>query len=1201
MNRKLSRYVLTISSALSLGTVSSWAQTTTPGDAPTADKTAPGTDDVYLMDPFTVTSETVGYRTVDTLGGSRVRTELADTAAALTVVNSKLLRDLNATRAEDLLVYTTNTEVAGIGGNFSGLASRGFGVVGNAEGTRLINPAGVNRSRGLTAMDNTRNYFQSEIPWDGFNISRVDISRGPNSFLFGVGSPSGISNYSTNQASIFLDSGSVSAHYGSFGSTRESLDVNQVILPSELAVRVDLVNDRKLYEQKPAYNNTSRAYGALRYDPSFMNTSSSHMKIEANYENGRVDSNNPRELPPMDYISGYFDAKTNKAGYNPFTFNPNDGNTDPAASPWVSYEDIHYAWGNNVTYWYDAATGNLIKAGQAGAGGTNWSTGNYVSGFNAVKNGYNLYTTGLNHYAIAANYADPSKYPGAYDRTVSYLDKTLTDTSIFDFYNNLIDGNNKHEWQNWNTYNLSVVESLFNSALTIQAVVTHEDYSRGQEGALTGYLAPYISVDMNQYLLTTPTWLSGSTVNPDEGRPFIGGDYAGGDNESFYSHDNYQLTAAYSLRFSDFMEESFITRLLGHQDFTGLTGQYITNQEDRYFNQYGVSTSSLSSMHHTLKLGDSSINWVSYLGSSLSGKTSAAGARLSNLSDNMVPSSNPVTMWDGTWTAASSVDPTADWVNPMPTGDSNMHQSDNPANYAGYKSFKTEVLNWRDTDRLYSSGDKKRQTLSSAAFLYQGYFWDEALIPSVGIRRDKVLQQGVTAPINADTNVASMDYDMDDEGVTMYTTSISYGMVLHTSKLIKGILPKGSDVSFYYFHGSNQTPRVRYGIDGTQLPNEQGDTDDIGIQVDALEGRVSLRLTYFKTEDKYAAVSYGQPLGAKSWLIDSLPAWTLGFGACGAAAASMPSSALPADLQSNSWLWGWANEHPDTTQAIANSLKTDFVKLFPQSYWDQYGIPVNVEAIKKGDWLHVLSNGASPIPWNIANTHLIHGTSPIIDQNIESKGFELEATVRPLHNWDITFNASRIQARQTSLGEDAANYLNGMAALYLNTASGLVPEWGNYYGPVKNDFLSGLWAPYLTQVALTGSDQPEIRKWNFKFISTYNFEESFLKGVKVGGAFRWASEPILGYGIKKTTLFGKEAWITDVDQPIYGTDDSHFDLWIGYEHKLTSKIDWSVQLNLRNVGENHHLVTVAVEPDGSVAQQRIVDGMTYDLSMTLSF
>ena len=255
----------------------SLAQTSSPtsGSRPNSTASSSATpsepdDRTIVLDPFTVSTEYEGYQAVDTLGGARVRTKLADTPSSLSVVTTKFMQDLGITNAQDLLIYTTNTEVAGLNGNFSGVSTRGFGVVGAAEGGRLLNPAGVNRARGLTAMDGTRNYFISEIPWDGFNISRVDISRGPNSFLFGVGSPSGISNVSTNEA-IFKNQGSVEGHAGSFGTTRESLDYNRVLLPRELAVRIDLVNDETEFKQKPAFNHSRRT--SLSIMTCFMNQS----------------------------------------------------------------------------------------------------------------------------------------------------------------------------------------------------------------------------------------------------------------------------------------------------------------------------------------------------------------------------------------------------------------------------------------------------------------------------------------------------------------------------------------------------------------------------------------------------------------------------------------------------------------------------------------------------------------------------------------------------------------------------------------------------------------------------------------------------------------------------------------------------------------------------------------------------------------
>jgi len=79
-------------------------------------------DEVLWMSPFEVTSESVsGYTSTETLAGTRIKTDLKDLAQSISVVNSQFLQDTGATSSEDLLVYTSNTEVGGIYGNFSGV------------------------------------------------------------------------------------------------------------------------------------------------------------------------------------------------------------------------------------------------------------------------------------------------------------------------------------------------------------------------------------------------------------------------------------------------------------------------------------------------------------------------------------------------------------------------------------------------------------------------------------------------------------------------------------------------------------------------------------------------------------------------------------------------------------------------------------------------------------------------------------------------------------------------------------------------------------------------------------------------------------------------------------------------------------------------------------------------------------------------
>src|SRR6478735_8033013 len=202
-----------------LAAAASWpsllAQTTAPAAAPVA----PPEDEVLQLSPFEVNAdEDTGYAATQTLAGTRIRTDLKDVGSAISVVTRQFMQDVGATDNSTLLQYTPNAEVAGSRGTYAGL--------GNAtsidETNALRQPIG-NRVRGLATADNTRDFFITDIPWDSFNTERVDIQRGPNAILFGLGSPAGIVNASLAGAS-FRDQGNVVYRIGSYGSQRASLD-----------------------------------------------------------------------------------------------------------------------------------------------------------------------------------------------------------------------------------------------------------------------------------------------------------------------------------------------------------------------------------------------------------------------------------------------------------------------------------------------------------------------------------------------------------------------------------------------------------------------------------------------------------------------------------------------------------------------------------------------------------------------------------------------------------------------------------------------------------------------------------------------------------------------------------------------------------------------------------------------------------------
>src|SRR5690606_35264563 len=102
-------------------------------------------EEVITLSPFEVTgTEDVGYQATSTLAGTRLRTELRDIGSSISIVNEEFLNDTASNNLEDVLIFTPNTEVGGLGGNFSG--SQGASPI--PEQQRDNPSGGVTRVRG---------------------------------------------------------------------------------------------------------------------------------------------------------------------------------------------------------------------------------------------------------------------------------------------------------------------------------------------------------------------------------------------------------------------------------------------------------------------------------------------------------------------------------------------------------------------------------------------------------------------------------------------------------------------------------------------------------------------------------------------------------------------------------------------------------------------------------------------------------------------------------------------------------------------------------------------------------------------------------------------------------------------------------------------------------------------------------------------
>lgn len=239
----LSTLILDISSAQTAGP---------PAPAP-----QPMNEAAVELSPFVVGAETEqGYMATSTLAGGRTKMELRDVAAQVSVFTSELMKDMGATKQEEMLLYSSNVESPL---EFNLAVAAGFGSFRNTNPTR---------SRGLAGLSPTRNGFPTALDSDNYNVDRTTIISGPNALLFGSGSPAGISDTGLNRAMLNRTKGQVVFMFDNESSERVSLDANTVLIPNRVALRLDGVRDRRKYWIKPGGINNDRFSVAVTAQPS---------------------------------------------------------------------------------------------------------------------------------------------------------------------------------------------------------------------------------------------------------------------------------------------------------------------------------------------------------------------------------------------------------------------------------------------------------------------------------------------------------------------------------------------------------------------------------------------------------------------------------------------------------------------------------------------------------------------------------------------------------------------------------------------------------------------------------------------------------------------------------------------------------------------------------------------------------------------
>jgi len=505
------KFVVPVLAALA-GLADLTAQTTAvpPAEAPEAE--------VVVLSPFTVSAETEkGWVATESLAGSRLRTDIKDIAAPIEVLTMEFMEDFALTSVADAAIYTTNVE--GSGDNLELGPGAGFGT-GFPPPTRV---------RGLRDANNSREFFESFLPSDNYNLDRITIASGPNNLLFGSGSPAGTID-STLKRAQFRDFLKVDSQFDSNRSQRFAVDINEEIIKDKLSARFNAVHEERNFEYEPAGYDHDRYYGTIQWRPFKKTTISVHT------EKIKVQNIRPQLLLPFDKASPWFNA-TGITGYThtanqPLYSNPVAGGTFTTSTLTNTIWERH---NNNVVFIHGAT------------GGT------------ASDRAYNMNNT--------VQVKSPKDLPGVDPLNneadgYTFLDGTYIPLDVD------VGGLSKQQRFTGDTHNIFITQQIGEN-LFIEAAAQKESVEDWNVG-LGGYISAYtVHLDSNRFMP------DGATANPNAGKFYLEGDPFR--TQTLRKSEDWRVSATYEFDFTK-NSDRWWREMLGKQRIAGLVSSRESEQ-----------------------------------------------------------------------------------------------------------------------------------------------------------------------------------------------------------------------------------------------------------------------------------------------------------------------------------------------------------------------------------------------------------------------------------------------------------------------------------------------------------------------------------------------------------------------------------------------------------------------------------------------
>jgi outer membrane receptor protein involved in Fe transport len=1111
-------------------------QTAQPNTGPAGTAAPVGTaapeEKAIQLSPFQVnSSRDRGYFASSSLSGTRLNSSLKDLASSITVVTKTQLNDTAAIDINDIFLYEANTE--GMFQYTDFVQDRTF-----YNETTTLAPQSANRIRGVGQSNPARDGFASSslIPIDSYNIENVEINRGPNANIFGLGNASGTVNINTINADPSRELNEIVLRGDSTGGWRTQADFNRPLIKDVLGLRLTAVHDDKGFERKPAYESINRLNAALTYKP-FKSTT-----IRGKYESYSNHYNRANTTLPRDSYSEWMNNGMP-------VWNPNFGTTGG------------WRYLNGSTYTGVSAAN---ETAQLPLGFVTNNTGFWGSPSAYVVNGVieryemnrannNLTSPGIGAEQRYVQTGDIIRRGGnalGYPPLILFQSPSITDKSQYDYTDiNFLAPN--YGIDKGDIYEALLEQDLLrkdNQSLTLQLGFYREEISTQDHNYIskTDGATPYVTIDVNEFFID-------GTPNPYFLRPYIGANQPR-INIRDETNDHSRANLAYQL---DLTKNTGWTRWLGRHNVLG----YAEFRESYGRNLIG---------------GDRNISDYSW---------TSANDRIS-----LPLRGNTYRLYPRYYVGGKITDP-GPVIDYAPQAIKNL-SGNLPFNWYGTNGAKfTENA---ELEGLVTGGNALLRQIRSKGAVWQGFFWKDRIVPTFGWREDvqrerasRNLNANVPGPtqLTSTIDIATRRHRLDAlkeypaDWVENSGRTKTAGLVVHPL----------SWLSLHYNKSDSFKPEpIRYDIKLNQVPNPTGKGEDYGFTVDLFDGKLVAKLNRYELEEKNSrsgATSGAFAARTFRFFFDADTVLTFNN-----VNNTFDSSDDPWDLEQQGAQWAYsANPGAGPDAAIAAGRAAFLAPFgFDSAYIDrvrEIGLGNFAEVntvISKGYELEVNYNPTrywtlkfTAAQQEAIDSELSRNISGFFEDNIEA----LKAIVIPSNPYTLA-NGTAGKQWWTSGATSPTSTATPQNFYFVNILTTLRQAAANENKP----------RPQTREYRFAATT-------NYKLAGFTS--NKWLKNASIGGSLRWEDKASVGFfGLPSTDPDVRGAIVEyDNSRPIYDKARVQVDLMAAYNFRMFSdKVHCKLQLNVQNVLEDGRLQPFVYNPDGSAWNYRIIDPRRFVLT-----